>query len=322
MPATTAPSRLGQINAAGDAKALFLKVFAGEVLTTFRETQVMMDKHLVRTITHGKSASFPVIGTAATAYHTAGTNILDDANGLLSKVKKNEKIISIDELLTSNVFIANIDEAMNHYDVRQPYTEEIGQALAQAWDKNVLQVAVLAARASATITGGDGGTKLLAGPAVETDPMVLAYAIRDAVTELYKKKVPQSATIYCAVRPTEYMLLTTNLLLISRELGGTGSFENGKINRVAGATLVMTNNLPSTNLSQVTGTNNTYHGDFTNTVAAVWCKGAVGTVKLKDLSLEMEYKIEYKGTLISASYAIGHGILRPELAVEISKAST
>lgn len=32
-------NRLGQINNAGDEKALFLKVFAGEVLASFRETQ-------------------------------------------------------------------------------------------------------------------------------------------------------------------------------------------------------------------------------------------------------------------------------------------
>jgi hypothetical protein len=49
-------SRLGQINGAGDVKSLFLKVFAGEVLTSFEQANVMMGRHMVRTITHGKSA--------------------------------------------------------------------------------------------------------------------------------------------------------------------------------------------------------------------------------------------------------------------------
>lgn len=48
--------RGGQINASGDALALFLKVFAGEVLLTFQETNVMMPRHMVRTITSGKTA--------------------------------------------------------------------------------------------------------------------------------------------------------------------------------------------------------------------------------------------------------------------------
>lgn len=49
-------SRLGQVNGAGDADALFLKVFAGEVLTSFEKKNVMMGKHQIRTISNGKSA--------------------------------------------------------------------------------------------------------------------------------------------------------------------------------------------------------------------------------------------------------------------------
>lgn len=49
-------SRIGQRNGAGAVDDLFLKVFAGEVLTSFEKTNVMMDKHQVRTITNGKSA--------------------------------------------------------------------------------------------------------------------------------------------------------------------------------------------------------------------------------------------------------------------------
>jgi hypothetical protein len=49
-------SRVGQVNGSGDVDALFLKVFAGEVLTAFSEKNVMMDKHMVRTIANGKSA--------------------------------------------------------------------------------------------------------------------------------------------------------------------------------------------------------------------------------------------------------------------------
>ena len=49
-------SRLGQIDGAGDPKALFLKVFSGEVLTSFENKTVTMGRHVVRTIQNGKSA--------------------------------------------------------------------------------------------------------------------------------------------------------------------------------------------------------------------------------------------------------------------------
>lgn len=48
---------------------------------------------------------------------------------------------------------------------------------------------------------------------------------------------------------------------------------------------------------------------------------AVGTVKLLDLAVEGEYQINRQGTLIVAKYAMGHGILRPECAIELSKAT-
>ena len=47
-------SRLGQINGSGAVDALFLKVFAGEVLTSFEKTNVMMGKHQVPTIANGE----------------------------------------------------------------------------------------------------------------------------------------------------------------------------------------------------------------------------------------------------------------------------
>jgi hypothetical protein len=47
-------SRLGQANTSGDAKALFLKVFAGEVLTAFEEATVTAGKFMERTIASGE----------------------------------------------------------------------------------------------------------------------------------------------------------------------------------------------------------------------------------------------------------------------------
>jgi hypothetical protein len=47
---------------------------------------------------------------------------------------------------------------------------------------------------------------------------------------------------------------------------------------------------------------------------------AVGTVKLIDLAVETEYDMRRQGYLTLAKYAMGHGILRPECAVEIKTA--
>ncbi len=314
-------SRLGQANASGDALALFLKVFAGEVLTAFEEANIMFNggdsapMHMVRTIQSGKSASFPATWKATAEYHTPGTEIVGAA------IRHNERVINIDSLLISHVFIAAIDEAMNHYDVRAPYTAELGRALAREADKNLLQLTVLAARASATITGGYGGTQLT-NAGYETTADTIAQGIYDAGQVMDEKDIPESER-YCVLRPEQYNLLVQSSKSINRDWNAgfdNGTYAEGKVFRVNGIAIKKSNHLPSSNLAQVTGTNNTYHGDFTNTIGVVFHRSAVGTVKLLDLALESEYDIRRQGTLFLAKYAMGHGILRPESAVELKKA--
>jgi hypothetical protein len=150
--ANATPSRIGQQNLAGDVDANFLKVYAGEVLTAFTEKNLFADRTMSRTIDSGKSAQFPATWKASASYHTPGTEITGDL------IAGNERVIVIDDILLSAQFIASIDEAKSHYDVRSEYSKQAGAALARAMDKNLAQVGLLAARASATVTGGNGGT--------------------------------------------------------------------------------------------------------------------------------------------------------------------
>ena len=53
-------SRLGENLATGDSNANFLKLFAGEVLATFLESNKFLPLTMTRTLSSGKSAAFPV----------------------------------------------------------------------------------------------------------------------------------------------------------------------------------------------------------------------------------------------------------------------
>jgi len=310
-------SRVGQVNASGDAKALFLKQFAGEVLTTFETSTVFKALHMVRTISSGRSAQFPVTGIATAKYHVAGENILTDA-GYVNQIKHAERVINVDGFLTASTMIYDLDEAQNHYDVRSIYTSELGRALALKFDKTIAQVVVTAARTATTITGGNGGSVINGGATASTNGSVLVAKIFDAAQLLDEKNVPAEDRV-CVVRPAQYYLLVQSLAAVTNN-NPVGSYVDGSVMRVAGITIIKSNNLPSTNIASAeTGvdTANTYHGDFTNTTAVVFQKAAVGTVKLLDLKLESERKIEYQGSLFVGRYAMGHGVLRPECAVEI-----
>lgn len=324
-------SRPGLVNNTGtDYTNLFLKKFAGEVLTTFETEAVFKPLHIVRTIENGKSAQFPITGTASTAYHTPGENILSEGS-YLSAIGHNERTINIDNLLLSSTFIPKIEEAMNHYDVRSIYTEEIGRALAKKFDQNLAQLTILASNASATAPGkaGAGSVQVAnttgTATGVATDGANIAKAIYSAVTTLDQNDVPDDGQRFCVLTPANYAVLVQYTGNPDKP-NALGSYAKNSILEVAGVKVLKSNNLPKGTIAttiSATGARNEY-GNFAFTSGAgvqhlgvVFHKNAIGTLKLLDLAVESEYRIDLQGTLIVSKYAMGHGILRPECAVRL-----
>jgi hypothetical protein len=330
---------------------MFLRMFSGEVLTTFEENNIMMPLNVTRTIPHGKSAQFPTSGVASALYHTPGTNIADSDNSLLSEPLGGERHIFIDGMLTSSVFLANIDEAMNHYDIRSIYSREVGMALANTADKAMLRTVIAAARtklthSSASRTRANSMVGSAAG--VETSASTLIDAIFEGAQKLDEQDVPSSDR-YCVIPPSMYYLLVNGTNAINRDFGGSGSIERGEqALEIAGITVLKSNHLPAQANEGTGGTpvapfndnsiqNNVFSGtcdnvisgmatptsdgysggDFLKTAGVIFHKAAIGTVKLLDLAVESEYQISRQGTLIVCKYAMGHNVLRPECALEI-----
>ena len=316
-------SRIGQINSAGDAKALFMKVFAGEVLTAFKENCVTEDKHMVRNIQNGKSAQFPILGKVNAEYHLPGKEI----TGL--NLPANERVITIDDLLISHAFIANIDEAMNHYDVRGPYSQELGRALAYTHDRHILQLAVKAAREPSPVSTEAGGGKVTdASMLTDLSAEKLVAALFAAAQKLDEKSIPEDDR-FAFLNPAAYYLLAQNTKIMNRYWGGEGEYAGAKVLRVAGLNVIKTIHAPfGQNILPVAsggnpvaaGTGDKYAVNAASTVGVVMHKAAVGTVKLMDMAMESQYDIRRQGTLLVAKYAMGHGVLRPAAAVELATA--
>jgi len=317
-------SRLGLVNNTGtDFDALFLKTFSGEILTAFAENNIFNEAmHTVRSIASGKSAQFPVLGTATAAYHTVGTPLVG-----ANQIKANEKIINIDDLLISQAFVADIDSLKNHYDVRQTYSAELGKALARTFDQNVAKVIANASRASTTLSGGNGGVVLTLASGNTASANVtgdeLAAAIYDIAQTFDERDIPTTDR-FVVLPPAEYYKLAesaTRTIDVDFNPGGNGSFASGRVQQIAGMPVMMSNNVPQSNVgSNPSGANNTYSGDDSKTIGLVFHKSAVGTVKLMDMTTEIsgsDYNLMYQGSLMVAKYALGHGILRPEAAATI-----
>jgi hypothetical protein len=299
-------TRIGQVNAANDTRTLFMKVFAGEVLTAFGETTVMNGRHLVRTIQNGKSASFPATWKTEAAYLVPGNTLLGKGD-----IRHNERVITIDELLAAHQMVYNLDEAMNHYDVRGIYSTEMGRALAKKYDINVIATGILAARTNTKLFGNDAIEAAKLGGATSTDADYatdgekLSAGIFNAGVTLDGKDVPDDR--FALLPPLQYALLAQTTKVLNKDWGGSGAYADGTVLRINGIELVKVKHFPNSDLGNNADNNvgGRYLGDFSTTVGLVMQKNAVGTVKLLDLAMESEYKIEYQGTLMVAKYAVG-----------------
>lgn len=318
--------------------ALFLELFGGEVLNAFNQAQVTMGRHKVRTIPNGKSARFPATWKTSAYEHTPGNELV------MQQVQHTEKVIAIDKLLVAPVFIDGLDEAMSHYPVRAEYSKQIGEILANTMDQNVLQNMTLAASAGANFGSaavGHGGSQLgFSGAAQGSGNGVDAIAtdgydlLIDAIFAGHRlldgKNVTGNRQVFMGPLAFWSLMRDTNSTdagslankspianIMSRDLAGTGSLAAGFLPSIGGAELVKTNNLKQAN---ITGGN--YDVDQSKTIALMNTGDCVGTVKLLGLSMEQTYDLRRQGHILVGKYAVGHGILRPECAIEVNDAGT
>ncbi|WP_435634300.1 hypothetical protein ACSC9U_18160 [Pseudomonas solani] len=313
-----------------DELANFLKIFGGEVLTAFARRSVTMNKHMVRSIQNGKSASFPVMGRTKGYYLKRGEN-LDDKRG---DIKHAEKVINIDGLLTADVMIFDIEEAMNHYDVRSEYSAQLGEALALAADGAVLaEMAALCNLPAANDENIAGLGKAVVLPvgdkaALLADAEAMGKAILKGLTtaraKLTTNYVPASDRVFYTT-PDNYSAILAALMPNSANYSALIDPETGNIRNVMGFEVIEVPHLTIGGAGDdLSGTNQKHAFPATATSTAKVAldsvvglfnhRSAVGTVKLKDMALERARRANFQADQIIGKYAMGHGGLRPEAA--------
>ena len=312
----------GQKLSAGARDALFMKVFSGEVLTAFARNTVMMSRHQVRTIDHGKSASFAVMGRTRAKYLAPGDS-LDEQR---KKFEHSEKVIAIDGLLTADCLITDIDDAMNHYDVRVEYSRQLGEALAQSADCAIInELANMAAKGGADPenipdSGEDADKVQGTGKAFEFATGIAISQSADygnkiiegllAARAAFTKNYVPMGDRYCLLTPEGYSALIKALMPDSANYQALFDPNSGKLQTICGFEVIEVPHLLND------GVDGKHKLDTKFTEAKlqgiVFHRSAVGTVKLKDLAMERARRAEYQADQIIAKYAMGHGGLRPE----------
>lgn len=315
-------SNPGQKLSAGERDALFMKVFSGEVLTAFARNTVMMSRHQVRTIDHGRSASFAVMGRTRAKYLEPG-NSLDDQR---KKFEHTEKVIAIDGLLTADCLITDIDDAMNHYDVRVEYSRQLGEALAQSADCAIINELANMAAKDATVPenipdNGTGADKVKGtGKAFEFETGIAISQSADygnkiiegllAARAAFTKNYVPMGDRYCLLTPEGYSALIKALMPDSANYQALFDPNSGKLQTICGFEVIEVPHLLNDGVDGKHKLNTKFTAAGLQGI--VFHRSAVGTVKLKDLAMERARRAEYQADQIIAKYAMGHGGLRPE----------
>ena len=259
---------LSYVAGEGSRRALYLKLFSGELFKGFQHNTIARDLVMKRTLKNGKSLQFIYTGRTTAEYHTPGNSILGNSD---SAPPVAEKTITCDDLLISSAFVYELDETLAHYDLRGEISRKIGYALAEKYDRKIFQAITKAARKASPITKTNyvepGGTQIQVGASGTNatkayDPTSLVNAFYDAAAALDEKGVSSEGRVG-VLNPRQYYELIQQVGengLVNRDEQGTSRQKGNGIVEIAGIKIFKSMNIPffgryGTKFGTASGTN-------------------------------------------------------------------
>ena len=250
---TTSLTRPGQLNAASDARALYLKLFSGEMFKGFQNNAIARDLVMKRTLTNGKSLQFIYTGRTTAEYHTPGNAILGNSDGAPPVA---EKTITVDDLLISSAFVYELDETLAHYELRGEISKKIGYALAEKYDRLIFRAIAKGARQASPITKSNfvepGGTQVqltrsgVTNATAAYDSTCLINAFYDAAAALDEKGISTEGRVG-VLNPRQYYELIQAVGsngLVNRDEQGDSLQKGNGIIEIAGIKIYKSMNIP------------------------------------------------------------------------------
>ncbi|NBW76998.1 MAG: hypothetical protein EBR34_14550 [Sphingomonadaceae bacterium] len=151
----------------------------------------------------------------------------------------------------------------------------------------------------------------------------LIAAISGLKVSMQSKDVPVDDLV-CVVPPAEYDSLLDSSRAINADFngaaGGNGTFADGRILRVKGIPVIMSNHVTQQAYTNGTYDKNTdYQQDLSKCRGILFHRDAIGVLTLRNIGLQVtptggDFNIMYQAHLFVARMAIGMAKLRPECA--------
>jgi hypothetical protein len=246
-------TRQGRLNDGADNRALYLKLFSGEMFKGFQHNTIARDLVMKRTLKNGKSLQFIYTGRTTAEFHTPGNSILGNSDGAPPVA---EKTVTCDDLLISSAFVYELDETLAHYSLRGEISKKIGYALAEKYDRLIFRAIAKGARLASPVGKTSsfrepGGTQIRVGSHATNesdayDSGNLINAFYDAAAALDEKGVSSSGRV-AVLNPRQYYSLIQAVGtsgLINRDVQGTALQSGNGIIEIAGIKIFKSMNIP------------------------------------------------------------------------------
>ena len=273
-------TRPGSDNGGADARALYLKLFSGEMFKGFQNNTIARDLVMKRTLKNGKSLQFIYTGRTTSEFHTPGQSILGNDQ---SAPPVAEKTITCDDLLISSAFVYELDEVLSHYDLRSEISRKIGYALAEKYDRYIFRAVTRGARKASPVSMSNfeepGGTQIRVGATTNDSDAYSATglidAFYDAAAAMDEKGISQDGRVG-VLNPRQYYALIQQVGdngLVNRDAQGESRQRGNGIVEIAGIKIYKSMNIPflgkyGTAYGGTTGvTSPTNLGDFVGVTA-------------------------------------------------------
>ena len=247
-------TRPGSLNGGTDPRALYLKLFSGEMFKGFQHNAIARDLVMKRTLKNGKSLQFVYTGHTKAEFHTPGNSIMGNSDGAPPVA---EKTITCDDLLISSAFVYELDETLAHYELRGEISKKIGYALAQKYDRLIFRAIAKGARQASPVSKTNfvepGGTQIRVGTGNATeayDAAKLVDAFYDAAAALDEKGISTDGRV-AVLNPRQYYSLINTVSsgvitsgLINRDAQGTALQSGQGVVEIAGIKIYKSMNIP------------------------------------------------------------------------------
>jgi len=273
-----------------------------ETLEAFNRSTIFRNLVYVQTISTGKAGQFIVNGKATSAADAAtyarGTQV-DVTNA-----EMDERTIVLERPIYEAKRVDQFEERVAQYDVRSMITNQMGESLANKLDKMIAAKLLTAGTTGVANNPNEHAVVEVANDANKGDS--IAAAIFTAKAHLEEQDDMGEA--YCVLSPMNYALLVQSGKAVNADYSaGNGGYNTGTVMEIAGVKIFKSNNIT---------------GGTADAVGVVFTRQAVGLLELIGLQTNQETQIDYlDATLMTAYYAVGCDVLRPESKVVLVDAA-